>query len=136
MRVASTTTLSTCSAREAVPRSREPKVEDVAQPTVSSRLKNIDFSRITPRQVQALCDELIFTGGKQGFEDASAIGNSLPSGIFERDPDTPIDLRGQMEGMVEFDRNNGFDALAAFYAGLLERMKLMEARSVHLSVVA
>jgi hypothetical protein len=38
--------------------------------------------------------------------------------------------------MVEFDRNNGFDLLATFYSGLLDRMKLMEDRSVHLSVKA
>ncbi|MGN6093235.1 MAG: hypothetical protein ACTHOL_12850 [Luteibacter jiangsuensis] len=96
----------------------------------------IDFSRITPRQIQDYCNELIFNGGDAEFEDASAIFTSLPSETFEGDPDTPIDLRGHIEGMIEFDRNNGFDALAVFYAGLLERMKLMEARSVHLSVVA
>jgi hypothetical protein len=101
-----------------------------------SSVAGIDFSRVTPRQLQAYCDELIFTGGKAEFEDASALFTSLPSGIFESAPDTPIDLTAQIKGMVEFDRNNGFDVLAAFYEGLLERMKLMEARSVHLSVVA
>ncbi|MGE7139562.1 hypothetical protein ACQKIE_18200 [Luteibacter sp. NPDC031894] len=107
-------------------------------PPISSSLasKGIDFSRITPRQIQSLCDELIFTGGEQEFDDASALGNSLPSGIFERAPDTPINLTGQIEGMIEFDRNNGFDLLATFYSGLLDRMKLMEARSVHISVKA
>ncbi len=136
MRVAPVAMLFPRPLKQTPPRSRDPKVDESVQAMASPRLKNIDFSRITPRQVQSLCDELIFTGGKQEFEDASAIGNSLPSGIFERDPDTPIDLTCQIEGMIEFDRDNGFDALAVFYAGLLERMKLMEARSVHLSVVA
>ena len=96
----------------------------------------VDFSRITPRQLQALCDDLIFNGGEAGFEDAVDLGNALPSGVFFEHPDTPIDLRAQIEGMVEFGRSNGFDALATLYSGLLERMTLMEARSVHLSVVA
>jgi len=68
--------------------------------------------------------------------DVTALSTSLPSGILDRAPDAPIDLTREIEGMVEFDRTHGFDVLASFYAGLLERMKLMEARSVHLSVEA
>lgn len=130
------TTYSYPAAREEARLSREPKTSDPAQAAGWSILKGIDFSRITPRQIQSLCNELIFTGGKQEFEDASALGNSLPAGIFERAPDTPIDLTGKIEGMIEFGRNNGFDLLATFYSGLLDRMKLMEDRSVHLSVMA
>jgi hypothetical protein len=33
----------------------------------------MDFSRITPRQLQAYCDELIFTGGDAEFDDAVAL---------------------------------------------------------------
>jgi hypothetical protein len=121
--------------REATFAKSEPSVA-TQQNESRSPTRGVDFSRITPRQLQAYCDQLIFTGGKAEFEDASALFTSLPSGIFERAPDTPINLTAQIEGMVEFDRNNGFDLLATFYSGLLDRMKLMEARSVHISVTA
>ncbi len=95
----------------------------------------IDFSRVTPRQLQEYLDEMIFS--KQiDPDDATALSTSLPSGISELAPDTPIDLTAQIQGMIEFDRNNGFDLLATFYSGLLSRMKLMEDRSVHISVKA
>ncbi|NII54649.1 hypothetical protein [Luteibacter sp. SG786] len=126
--------IGTASAQVAL--SQPPRKNEALQIERPPSVARVDFSRITPRQLQAYCDELIFTGGDAEFEDASALFTSLPSGIFESDPDKPIDLAGHIEGMIEFDRNNGFDALAVFYAGLLERMKLMEAKSVHLSVVA
>jgi hypothetical protein len=64
------------------------------------------------------------------------LGNAIPRGALQDAPDTPMDVRSMIEGIIEFDRLNGFDALAAFYTGLLERMKLMEDRSVHISVCA
>lgn len=126
--------IGTTSGRVSLP---QPPRKDLA-PRVESppSVARIDFSRITPRQLQEYCDELIFNGGDAEFEDATALFTSLPSGIFESDPDKPLDLTSHVEGMVEFDRTHGYDVLATFYAGLLERMKLMEARSVHLSVVA
>ncbi|NID15605.1 hypothetical protein [Luteibacter yeojuensis] len=112
------------------PQPQESRKQD--RPPLSNR---IDFSRVTPRQLQEYLDEMIFSE-QIDLLDATALSTSLPSGIFERAPDTPIDLRAQIEGMIEFDRNNGFDLLATFYTGLLERMKMMEDRSVHISVTA
>jgi hypothetical protein len=37
---------------------------------------------------------------------------------------------------MEFARDNGFGPLAAYYAGLTDRMKLMEAQGLPISVVA
>ena len=37
---------------------------------------------------------------------------------------------------MDFARDNGFKPLAAFYAGLMERMKMMEAQGLPISVVA
>ncbi|HEY4291470.1 hypothetical protein [Luteibacter sp.] len=95
----------------------------------------IDFSRITPRQLQEYLDEMIFSEQIDPM-DATALGNALPAGLFFEQPDTPIDLRSKIEGMIEFDRNNGFDLLATFHASLLDRMRLMEDRSMHISVTA
>lgn len=102
---------------------------------ISELSRRVDFSCITPRQLKEFLDDMIFSN-QIDPEDVVALGNSLPSGAFFEQPDTPLDLRSTIEGMIEFDRLNGFEPLAAFYAGLLERMKLMEDRSVHISVRA
>jgi hypothetical protein len=47
-----------------------------------------------------------------------------------------MDLTSNIKGIMEFARDNGFTPLAAFYAGLMDRMKLMEAQGLPIAVVA
>lgn len=93
----------------------------------------IDFSHMTPRQLQAYIDEMIFAD-QISPDDAGSLFGSIPFEWYEERPDTPIDLASNIKGIADFDRNNGYPELATWYDGLLERMKAMEARSVHISI--
>lgn len=100
----------------------------------SVRQRN-DFSHMTPRQLHAYIDEMIFAD-QISPDDAGSLFGSIPLEWYEERPDTPIDVTSNIKGIAEFDRNNGYPALAAWYEGLAERMRIMEARSVHVSVMA
>ncbi|MET4677441.1 hypothetical protein [Luteibacter sp. ME-Dv--P-043b] len=97
--------------------------------------QRIDFSYITPRQLQAYLDDMI-AQDKIDPDDATSMFNSIPGEWYADQPDVPIDFSSNIKAIAEFDRNNGYPALAAWYEGLAERMRIMEDRSVHISVVA
>jgi hypothetical protein len=112
------------------------RVVDVDQSEPSERsIKKVDFSRITPRQLQAYLDDMI-AQDKIDPDDATSMFNSIPGEWYTDRPDVSIDFSSNIKGIAEFDRNNGYPALAAWYEGLAERMRIMEARSVHVSVMA
>lgn len=90
---------------------------------------------MTPRQLHAYIDEMIFAD-QISPDDAGSLFGSIPLEWYEERPDTPIDVTSNIKGIAGFDRNNGYPALAAWYEGLAERMRIMEARSVHVSVMA
>jgi hypothetical protein len=102
---------------------------------VSTSSRAIDFSNITPRRLHAYLDEMIMSE-RMDIDDGSALFNSLPRGWYADYPDVPMDLRSTIKGIMEFARDNGFKPLAAYYAGLMDRMKLMEAQGLPISVVA
>ncbi len=109
---------------------------DVDQSELCARsTQQVDFSRITPRQLQAYLDDMI-AQDKIDPDDATSMFNSIPGEWYTDQPDVPIDFSSNIKGIAEFDRNNGYPALAAWYEGLAERMRIMEARSVHVSVMA
>lgn len=101
----------------------------------STSSKTIDFSNITPRRLQAYLDEMIMSE-RMDIDDGSALFNSLPRGWYADHADVPMDLTSNIKGIMEFARDNGFGPLAAFYTGLMDRMKLMEAQGLPISVVA
>ena len=105
------------------------------KPDASRPSKTVDFSAITPRQLQAYLDEMI-TSERMSVDDGAALGSSIPGEWYTQQPDVPIDLRSNIRGIMEFARDNGFKPLAAFYAGLMDRMKMMEAQGLPISVVA
>ena len=105
------------------------------QPDTSRPPKSVDFSAITPRQLQGYLDELI-TSERLSVDDGAALGSSIPSEWYIQQPDVPIDLKSTITGIMEFARASGFKPLATFYAGLMERMKMMEAQGLPISVVA
>ncbi|WP_369926891.1 hypothetical protein [Xanthomonas sp. NCPPB 2632] len=97
--------------------------------------QRIDFSHMTPRQLHAYIDEMIFAD-QISPDDAGSLFGSIPLEWYEERPDTPIDVMSNIKDIADFDRNNGYPELAQWYDGLLERMKTMEARSVHISIRA
>lgn len=119
-----------------------PSTESTKQPSESGPLKpkmespvSVNFSSITPRQLQAYLDRMLESGDID-VDDASSLGGLIPLDLYTECPDSPIDLRETVKGVAEFDRRNGYDALAAFYEGLATRMNLMEQRSQPVSVMA
>jgi len=73
---------------------------------------------------------------RMDVSDGSALFGSIPREWYTEKPDVPIDLTSTIKGIMEFARDNGFKPLAAYYAGLMDRMKLMEAQGLPISVVA
>lgn len=102
------------------------------KPPVAAKL---DFSRITPRQLQTYLDDMLMSGRMDAL-DAGILSGALYNSEWEGSPDTPIDLRSRIEGTKEFHETRGDPILAVWYAGLLDRLKTMEAMSVSVSVVA
>jgi hypothetical protein len=101
----------------------------------SGHRKPIDFSNITPRRLHAYIDEMVISE-RMDVSDASALFGSIPSQWYSQQPDVPMDLTSNIKGIMEFARDNGFKPLAAFYAGLMDRMRLMEAQGLPIAVVA
>lgn len=98
-------------------------------------IKRLDFSNVTAREVGEYVDDLM-SRGEIDPDDAAALAHCMPSAWYENNLDTPFNLRAEIESIRDFDKAHGFDFHAAFYEGLLQRMKLMEDRSVHVSIVA
>jgi hypothetical protein len=121
-----------------VPKTTMQKAVDApseVQTSSTSASKAIDFSNITPRRLHAYLDEMIMSE-RMAVEDGSALGGSIPSEWYTERPDIAMDLTSEIKGIMEFARDNGFKPLAAYYAGLMDRMKLMEAQGLPISVVA
>lgn len=97
--------------------------------------RRVDFSHMTPRQLNAYLDEMTFKG-QIDPDDGGALFGSIPMEWYEERPDTPFDFASNIKAIADFDRDNGYPALAAWYDGLLERMKIMEARSSPFSAIA
>ncbi len=97
--------------------------------------KAIDFSNITPRRLHAYLDEMVMSE-RMDVSDGSALFGSIPREWYTEQPDVPVDLTSTIKRIMEFARDNGFKPLAAYYAGQMDRMKLMEAQGLPISVVA
>lgn len=95
----------------------------------------LDFSNITPRQLHAYLDEMTMSE-RMDIDDGTTLFNAVPRGLYADQPDTPIDLTSRIKSIVEFNIDSASRPLAAFYAGLMDRMKLMEAQGFPISVVA
>ena len=104
---------------------------DPEQPTFEKR---VDFSRITPRQLQAYINERIFSNSIDP-DEATSIMNQLGATQMQESPDVPFDLRARLNGTMEFHMDAG-DGLAAWYEGLINLLDVMEAQSVFVSAMA
>lgn len=100
--------------------------------------KEIDFSRITPRQLQAFLDDRLMNGNIDGPDGlyCSTLGGAIPGEWYTERPDVPVDLTSTIESMGQFARGHGSSKLVGLYDGLIEWMKMMEIQSAHISVVA
>lgn len=95
----------------------------------------IDFSHVTPRQLQTYVNEMI-KNGRMTAKDGSALARSIPYEWYAKRPDAAVDITSNIKSNMASARGNGSKPLAAFYAGLMDRMKRMEATSLPISVVA
>jgi hypothetical protein len=96
--------------------------------------KGVDFSHITPRQLNDYVNERIFANDIAP-DEADGLINMLNTNQMDDAPDVPFDLRARMQGMSDFLLDAG-DALGAWYAGLVKRLDDMEAQSVRLDAFA
>jgi hypothetical protein len=95
----------------------------------------VDFSRVTPRRLQAYVNEMI-KSDRMTAKDGTALCQSIPREWYSHRPDVPVDITSNIKSAIASARGNGSKPLAAFYASLMDRMKLMEAQGVPISVVA
>ncbi|KJV30730.1 hypothetical protein [Luteibacter yeojuensis] len=96
--------------------------------------KKIDFSHVTPRQLEAYINERIFSNTIEP-DDVTGIMNQLGATQMDDAPDVPFNLRAQLNGCRQYSEQTG-SPLAAWYAHLGKQLDIMQAQSVHLSVVA
>lgn len=101
----------------------------------ASGVRRIDFSHITPRQLNAYLDEMIFSEQIDPM-DATVLLGAFSSEQYERYPDKPVNLKAEIDGTMKFHADRGDVLMATWYAGLLERIDSMEQQSVHISVYA
>jgi len=116
-----------------------PKVAASAPRTVvssepTSIRKGIDFSCVTPRQLNEYVDARIFANDIDP-DEADGLMNMLTSTQMDEAPDVPFDLRARMIGTKEFHQDRG-DPVAAFYASLIKRLDEMEAQSLRVDAFA
>ncbi len=95
----------------------------------------IDFSRVTPRQLQGYINAMI-KNNHMTAREGSALNTSIPREWYTHRPDVPVDITSNIKGIMRAAHGDGSKPLAAFYASLMDRMKLMEAQSLPVSVVA
>jgi hypothetical protein len=100
--------------------------------------KSVDFSKITPRKLQAYLDERLMSGHVDGPDGlyCSTLFSAIPGELYAEQPDVPVDLTETIKSMSDFARNHGESKLVSLYNGLSDWMKMMEAQSVRISVVA
>lgn len=101
----------------------------------ASGVRRIDFSHITPRQLNAYVDEMIFSD-QIDLTDAGVLMGAISTDAFEHFPDAPVNLKGELQGTMKYYESHGDTLLATWYAGLLDRLETMERQSIHVSVYA
>jgi hypothetical protein len=97
--------------------------------------QTVNFSHVTPRQFQTYVNEMI-KNGRMTAKDGSALSSSIPQEWYAKRADVAVDISSNIKSNLASARGNGSKPLAAFYDGLMDRMKLMEAKSLPISVVA
>ncbi len=60
---------------------------------------SIDFTRITPRQLNAYLDRMIEADQIDPM-DATVLGNVFSTEEYEKFPDTPVNVRAQLQGTL------------------------------------
>lgn len=96
---------------------------------------SVDFTRITPRRLNAYLDEMIANDRIDPL-DATVLGGVFSAEEYEKSPDRPVNLKAELEGTMKFHENHGDTLLATWYAGLMDRLETMEKQSMHVSVYA
>lgn len=97
--------------------------------------QTVNFSHVTPRQLQTYVNEMI-KNGRMTAKDGSALSSSIPNEWYAKRSDVAVDITSNIRSNLSSARSDGSRPLAAFYDGLMDRMKLMEAQSLPISVVA
>lgn len=96
---------------------------------------SVDFTRISPRQLNAYLDEMIASDRIDPL-DATVLGGAFSAEEYDRFPDRPVNLKAELEGTMKYHENHGDTLLATWYAGLMDRLETMEKQSIHVSVYA
>lgn len=107
----------------------------LARPPGAASSGSLGFSNITPRQLHAYLDEMTISE-RMDIDDGTTLFNAVPRGLYADHPDVPINLTSRIKSIMEFNLESDNKPLAIFYAGLMDRMKLMEVQGLPLSVVA
>ena len=94
----------------------------------------VDFSHITPRQLQAYINDMI-RSGRMTSKEGSALSSSIPHQRYTMRPDVAVDFTANMKGRLDGAHAEGSRPLAAFYSALMGRLKMMEAQGLPISVV-
>jgi hypothetical protein len=108
------------------------------EPKVAANSKVIDFSHVTPRQLQTYLDDRLMSGAIDGPDGlyCTTLFGAIPREWYTEQADVPIDLTGTIQSMTDFARDQGASKLVDLYGGLIDWMKMMEAQPAHVSVLA
>lgn len=123
----------------ALPKERaRQSVETSVEIKPASSGKVIDFSHVTPRQLQAYLDDRLMSGAIDGPDGlyCTTLFGAIPGEWYTEQADVPMDLTGTIESMTEFARGQGTSKLVDLYEGLIDWMKMMEDQPAHVSVLA
>src|SRR6202000_846756 len=79
----------------------------------------VDFSRITPRQLQKFLDDRLMGGYVDGPDGlyCSTLACAIPRDLEIEQPDVPVDLTATIESMNGFARDHGCSKLGNLYDG-------------------
>jgi len=106
-----------------------------ARPTDIRSSTSVDFSNVTPMQLQVYINDMI-RSGRMTSKEGSALSSSIPHQWYTMRPDVAVDFTANMKGKLDAAHAEGSRPLAAFYSALMGRMKMMEAQGLPISVVA